>query len=322
MDGFTNTMHPAQHGQPGAAASPTTPNASTPPSGTSKGSSVQDAAFNDALNQSSMAGSQTKVNFAQIGTIFNDATTRLNSVLTGGDLQGDPNAIVKDLQTTQTDLNQLIQNHPNQFQGATGIHAKTIANQLNLEIQSIQDAGQNPFATREINDVHRDILDIVNNDPRLKAAATQGNVMGFTAAPPPVNKATPFQDNDQQTAFLNQFIKDANHLGNAAIKLVGQQMSDPNGSAAQKLVGQIQTFAQNADAFGSSQGGIYTARFANELLLDGTNGTAAQALVDGIQTGNVKEVRAAANVLATNATDLAGNMTPVTGGMFATTTSA
>src|SRR5215204_6719188 len=66
-------------------------------------------------------------------------------------------------------------------------------------------------------------------------------------------------------------------------------------------------FASNASAFDQSQGGLYSARFWNELRSDGTAGTAANALIEGLQTHNVGEISAAAEQLATNASDLASN---------------
>jgi hypothetical protein len=73
------------------------------------------------------------------------------------------------------------------------------------------------------------------------------------------------------------------------------------------LLQQIETFGTNANTFDQSQGGLYSARFWNELREDGTAGTAANALIDGLQTHNAGEVSAATEQLATNASDLATN---------------
>src|SRR5262249_9320966 len=83
------------------------------------------------------------------------------------------------------------------------------------------------------------------------------------------------------------------------------------------LIQQIQTFAQNANEFDQSQGGLWSARFWNELRSDGTAGVAASALVDGLQTHNAGEVSAAAEQLATNAADVGGNNLRADGGNYA-----
>ena len=102
-----------------------------------------------------------KQSFAQIGNVFNDATTKLvggvwNTVNSGGNAA----SIQSDLQSVQSNLQQLIQQNADQFQGATGIHAQEIVNQLNLEIANVQQAaaGTNAFAPKEINDIQRDIM--------------------------------------------------------------------------------------------------------------------------------------------------------------------
>jgi len=82
------------------------------------------------------------------------------------------------------------------------------------------------------------------------------------------------------------------------------------------LLQRIETFATNASAFDQSQGGLYSARFWNELRSDGTAGTAANALIEGLQTHNAGEISAAAEQLATNASDLATNNIKADGGTY------
>src|SRR5262249_13804485 len=95
----------------------------------------------------------------------------------------------------------------------------------------------------------------------------------------------------------------SNHRGQAAITIENNGFT---GDIA-GLVQQIQTFETNANAFDQSQGGLYSARFWNELRADGTAGTAANALIEGLQTKNAGEVNAAVEQLATNASDVGGN---------------
>src|SRR5205085_3706080 len=123
----------------------------------------------------------------------------------------------------------------------------------------------------------------------------------------------PFQDNAEQTTFLSQFIRDSNHLGQIATTIANNGFTGNTDG----LVQQIETFAANASAFDQSQGGLYSARFWNELRSDGTAGTAANALIDVLQTQNAGEVSAAAEQLATNASDLGTNNLRADGGTYA-----
>jgi hypothetical protein len=88
------------------------------------------------------------------------------------------------------------------------------------------------------------------------------------------------------------------------------------------LVQQIQTFETNSNAFDQSQGGLYSARFWNELRSDGTAGTAANALIDGLQTHNTGELNAAVQQLAANSADVAGNNLMADGGSYANVVAA
>ena len=123
----------------------------------------------------------------------------------------------------------------------------------------------------------------------------------------------PFHDNAGQTAFVTQWIQDSNHLGQAAITIENNGFQ---GDIA-GLVQQIQAFAASSNAFDQSQGGLWSARFWNELRTDGTAGTAASALIEGLQTHNAGEINAAAEQLATNAADVASNNLMADGGNYA-----
>ena len=56
--------------------------------------------------------------------------------------------------------------------------------------------------------------------------------------------------------------------------------------------------------------------FWNEFRSDGTSGTAASALIEGLQTHNAGEVAAAAEQLAANSADVAGNNRMADGGNY------
>jgi hypothetical protein len=241
--------------------------------------------------------------FAQLGNIFNDATTRL----VGGITPANSHAVLSDLQKVQTGLEHLITTQPNAFQGETAIHAQNIVDQLNLEMTAIKSVGNDPYAAKYINDVHRDLLDIIHADTNLSALATQNGANGFAAVPGLIAPPAPFQGNAEQTAFMTHFATDAQILGARAVDLINSGAA-PNSAASAQLIHDVQAFDINVNQFTVAQGGLYSARFNNEFAFDGVNGTASRALIDGLQTGNAGEVQAAANVLAANAADVAGNM--------------
>ena len=245
-----------------------------------------------------------------ITELFNDATTRE----IGGIGPDQVNLVVSDLIGVQQGLNAAFP----QVSDLTSLHAHVIANQLTEEIASIENAnsptgtpilGTNlgQYVGRAINDIHRDIIDIAQADPGLQATFNPTPLPGLNTPP------APFHDDATQTAFLSQFIQDSNHLGQAAIAVENSGFT----TDASGLIQQIQTFAQNANSFDQSQGGLWSARFWNELRADGTAGTAANALIDGLQTHNAGEINAAAQQLAMNASDVAGNNLTSDGGTYA-----
>jgi hypothetical protein len=240
---------------------------------------------------------------------YNDATTRE----IGGVGPDQVNTIVSDLIAVQQGLKAAFP----KITDLTSLHANIIANQLGEEIASVENAnaaagtlviGTNlgDYVGRSINDIHRDIIDIAQADTGLQA------VFNPTPLPPLNSPPAPFHDNATQTDFLTQFIQDSNHLGQAAITIENNNFT---GDIA-GLVKQIQTFETNANAFDQSQGGLYSARFWNELRSDGTAGTAANALIEGLQTHNAGEVNAAAQQLSMNASDVAGNNLKADGGNY------
>ena len=250
--------------------------------------------------------------FAQLGDIFNDATTRM----VGGINAKNSGHILNDLAQVQSGLEHLIEAQPATFSGTAGIHAQNIVDQLNLEIAAIKTISTDAFAPKYVNDVQRDLIDIVQGDDQLVGLANQGGHHGFAAVPHLLVPPAQFVGNAVQTEFMKNFAATSQDFAEKAIALI-----DHNGSAADKqaLVSQIEAYTQSANTFTTQQGGLYSARFNNEFAADGVNGTASRALIDGLQTGNSDKVHAAAEVLAANAADVAGNMLgigqpiPVTG---------
>jgi hypothetical protein len=247
--------------------------------------------------------------------LFNDATTRE----IGGVGPDQVNLIVSDLIGVQ----QMLSAADPQINNLTDLHTHVIINQLNEEIAAVEnvssptgtpilgtDLGQ--FVGRAINDIHRDIIDIAQGDAGVQAL--------FNPTPLPAlnTPAAPFLDNAAQTTFITQWIQDSNHLGQAAITIENNGFT---GDIA-GLVQQIQTFENNSNAFDQSQGGLWSARFWNEFRSDGTTGTAANALIEGLQTHNAGEVNAAAEQLAANSADVGSNNLMADGGSYANVVAA
>ncbi len=242
--------------------------------------------------------------------LFNDATTRE----IGGIGPDQVNLIVSDLVGVQQQLSAA----DPQINNLTDLHVHIIINQLNEEIASVENANSptgtlilgtdlGQYVGRAINDIHRDIIDIAQGDAGVQALFNPTPLPALNTPP------APFHDNADQTTFVTQWIQDSNHLGQAAITIENNGFK---GDIA-GLVQQIQAFATGSNAFDQSQGGLWSARFWNELRSDGTAGTAASALIDGLQTHNAGEINAAAEQLSTNAADVASNNLMADGGSYA-----
>src|SRR5258708_1541663 len=248
--------------------------------------------------------------------LFNDATTRE----IGGVGPDQVNLIVSGLIGVQ----QMLTAADPAINNLSDLHTHVIINQLNEEIASVENANAPTTGTltagtdlgqyvgRSINDIHRDIIDIAQGDPGVQA------IFNPTPLPALNTPAAPFHDSAAQTTFVSQWIQDSNHLGQAAVTLENNGF---NGDVA-GLVQQIQAFANGSNAFDQAQGGLWSARFWNELRSDGTAGTAASALVEGLQTHNAGEVNAAAQQLAMNSADVAGNNLMADGGSYANVVAA
>jgi len=248
---------------------------------------------------------------------YDDATTRE----IGGVGPDQVNLIVSDLIGVQ----QMLSAASPEINNLTDLHTHVIINQLNEEIAAVENANSptgtpilgtdlGQYVGRAINDIHRDIIDIAQGDPGVQA------IFDPTPLPALNTPAAPFLDNAVQTQFVTQWIQDSNALGQAAITIENNGFN--NASAISQLETQIQTFENNSNAFDQSQGGLWSARFWNEFRSDGTAGTAANALIEGLQTHNAGEVNAAAQQLSMNAADVAGNNLMTDGGTYAAVVAA
>src|SRR5262249_41754537 len=149
------------------------------------------------------------------------------------------------------------------------LHMHVIINQLSEEIAAVENANApmgkqvlgtdlGQFVGSAINDIHRDIIDIPQGDPGVQTLFNPTPLLDQNTP------LAPFLDNAAQTTFVTQWIEDSNHLGQAAITIENDGFTgDITG-----LLQQIETFATNANAFDQTQGGQWSARFANEFQTD------------------------------------------------------
>ena len=254
---------------------------------------------------------QPQMTFAEIGTLYNS----INNELEGGVTPQNQALLFSQTITVQAQLQNLIDSGAlNHLDGAGNpaislVHAQNIADQLNFlktEIASFGTEANVP--PKFINDVVRDIQDIVASDPQLTALAHQGNHTGFEQFSFLLTPPTPFPDTPLQTDTLLKFIADSNDLATRAQGFAGH---DPNGAdkaAIAQLETDIHNFSVAADQYSAAQGGVFSARFNNEFTLNGVQGTASRELITGLETGNADLVNGAAAVLSANANDVRGNM--------------
>jgi hypothetical protein len=255
------------------------------------------------------AANAPHANLAEIGAIFNDAASHIL-----GGVNADNKALITDdVNAVITDMQALMTANPLLFGGLTGIHADTVVRQLELERTYIDQAGITPDAGRASNDNILDIIDIVQGDTNLANMATQGGVSGFSPFADALNPTPKYLDNDAQTTFWANFIAQSNSLGQQAINTVGSH----DHQAIATLIADLKTFESNVTNFDAAQGGIFEARFDNELLgATSTLGAEVAGMIKGLQNGNAALVAAAAEEMHANSADVGGNNTPVTGGAY------
>jgi hypothetical protein len=262
-----------------------------------------------ALPAGTAAADAPHANLAEIGTIFND----LANISLGGINADNSAQATADVNAIVTDMQALITANPLLFGGLTGIHADAVVRQLQLENTYIAQAtaGVTPDSGRASNDNLLDIIDIVQGDTNLANMANQGGVHGFTPFGDALNPTPAYQDNDAQTNFWANFIAQSNSLGQQAMAAVG------DAAATATVIADLQAFQTTVTNFDAAQGGIFEARFDNELLGDtSTLGAEVAGMIKGLQTGNAALVGAAAEQMHANAADVGGNNLPVTGGTY------
>jgi hypothetical protein len=244
----------------------------------------------------------TPHNLAEIGAMFDDVA---NEIL-GGVNDGNRTQITDDINAVIRDMEALIRDNPQLFEGLTGVHADAVVRQLQLELTYINDPNISPDAARASVDNILDIIEIVQSDPNLADMATQGGISGFTPLPDAANPAPTHLENDVQAVFTANFIAQSNSLGQQAIDLVGSGDT----KAIATLIDNLKAFEKFVAEFDAAQGG--------NALLDaaGALGAEVAAMIKGLQTGDATLVTAAADQMHGNAADVGGNTVPVTGGTY------
>jgi hypothetical protein len=248
-------------------------------------------------------------NLAEIGVIFNDVASQI----LGGVNADNAARISGDVNTMITDMQALMTANPLLFGGLTGVHAEAVVRQLELENTYIAQAGISPDAGRGSNDNLLDIIDIVQGDTNLANMASQGGVSGITPFGDALNPTPKYVDNDAQTNFWANFIAQSNSLGQQAISAVTAH----DAAATAQVIADLHTFQTDVTNFDAAQGGIFEARFDNELLGDtSTLGAEVTKMIEGLQSGNAALVSAAAEQMHANSADVGGNNVPVNGGTY------
>ena len=313
-----------------------------------------------ADDAAAIATAQAGASLSDIGTVFNAAANLANGGLNHSNLT----EFNTDMKAVATGLQSFINNgglaeiqantgaehalavaegiSDSAAQALTGVHLQTVLNQIELQINDFDATyAANPnVAARATNDNLLDIIDIVQNDQAL--AANAGNPTasaaslaagtfvpshdgGFASQPGYLaGTITHFQDNQAQTDFWSAFIAGANNLNNAlTAEANGTTHLDSAGLNA--LIQQVQGYQQLGASFDGAQGGIFGARFDNELLggtLKADTNSALQALHDVLNNGGTVSATDAAQLIAAgdgyvgDATDVSGNNIPNGGGSY------
>jgi len=293
---------------------------------------------------------QAGANLSDIGTVFNAATNLANGGINATNLaqfDGDMKAIAAGLQNfisggglaaaeANTAAEQALATADgvslSAAQALTAVHAQTMLDQIELQINKFDGmyATDPNIAARSTNDNLLDIIDIAQNDPALAASAgnTTGapsHAGGFAEQPGYLTGTIQhYQDNQAQTDFWSAFVAGANNLNNAlTAEANGTAHLDTAGVNA--LIQQVQGYEQLGASFDGGQGGVFGARFDNELLggtLKADTTTALQALHDIANNGGTVSAADAAQLTAAgfgyvaDAQDVSGNNAPNGGGTY------
>jgi trimeric autotransporter adhesin len=279
----------------------------------------------------------------QIGLVFNAA----NDLAAGGLNTTNLSEFNTDYQAAATGVQNILNNPTELAQIESGetaaqaalttLHLDTVLNQLDLQINKFDSeyAVDPVMAARSTNDNTLDIIDIVQNDTNLNMAAggngTPATTGGFGEFPAYLNGAggvnahggtiQQYQDNQAQTDFWSQFIAEANQI-QTQLNGVANSTTPVPASDLNALITEIQNYQQFGASFDDAQGGVFGARFDNELLsgtlLADTNNSVAgltAILHNGgtVTTAAAAQIEAAGSGFVADANDVSGNNLPLGG---------
>src|ERR1700761_5345273 len=283
------------------------------------------------------AASGANATLAQIGNVFNAAT----ALAVGGLNTTNLGQFNTDMQAIATGLTNLVNNPtalaaieqgeaPNDA-ALTTIHLDTVLEQINSQINNFDtEYATNPnVAARSTNDNLLDIIDIVQGDANLNTAAggngNAGNTGGFSEMPAYLEGTiTRFQDDQAQTNFWAKFVAEGNVINNQLDNVAAGHNTTSGELAA--LITESQSYQSTGAAFDHSQGGIFGARFDNELLGGTLNADTNNAVhgLQGIMNGDTgaalaadqAQITAAGQGFVADANDVSGNNVPLGGGNY------
>jgi trimeric autotransporter adhesin len=300
------------------------------------------AVFNAANDLS--AGGLNATNLAEFNTDMQAVVTGLSNIVSNPTALA---AIEANEQAGMSPQGQLLT--AQQEQALTTVHIETLLNQAELQVNKFDGMySSNPNdAARSTNDNMLDMVDIVNNDAALAAAAGDVSVAnngaqpnqtfgtsagGFGEFPAYLNGVggvnehggtiLQYQDNQAQTNFWSQFIAEANQLNNT-LDGIANGTVNPTNSEVQSLITQVNNYNEFGATFDGSQGGVFGDRFDNELL-SGTLKTDSANAIAGLQSVEASGLNAttAAQLVAAgvgfvaDANDVSGNNLPTGGGSY------
>ena len=283
------------------------------------------------------AASGANATLADIGSVFNAAA----DLAVGGLNKTNLGQFDADMKAIAAGLTHLV-NNPTALAGieqglngvdaaTTTLHLDTVLEQINSQINNFdKEYATNPnVAARSTNDNLLDIIDIIQGDPALNAAAggngDPGTAGGFAEMPSYLSGTiTKFQDDQAQTNFWAKFLAEGNVINNQLDNVAAGNNTTPGELKA--LITEIQNYQKFGAAFDHSQGGIFGARFDNELLGGTLNADTANAVhgLQGILNGDTggalaadqAQLQAAGAGFVADAADVSGNNVPLGGGSY------
>src|SRR6201996_3263385 len=283
------------------------------------------------------AASGQNATLAQIGNVFNAAVDLAVGGLNTanlGQFNTDMHAVaagLTNLVNNPTALAAIEQGEAPTDAALTTVHLDTVLEQINSQINNFDtEYATNPnVAARSTNDNLLDIIDIVQGDAALNTAAggngDAGNIGGFSEMPAYLEGTiTRFQDDQAQTNFWAKFLSEANVINNQLDNVAAGH--NTTSGELQALNTEIQNYQTSSAAFDHSQGGIFGARFDNELLGGTLNADTANAVhgLQGILKGDTgdalaadqAQIQAAGQGFVADANDVSGNNIPLGGGTY------